>query len=278
MQKALLLISLQDCTEGEESRGWLHLGHAIRLSQVLRLGSEDDPSDPSEALAAHVNGISASHNPNLRTPIESEARRRTYWSCFLAERLLCSGRDRPCALIAHANTYPRQVSIRFPSSDVDFLAGMKNPDAAHFDGPPPPWARSSRESDVPEQEADLIGQTYRVADIWSQVVSYVGSGGRNIDRRPPWSSESTFYRLDTRLRSWEESLPPHFRYSEANLLAHVMLPGGQGRLFGLLHLLYFSESHLVWAYLSLLIVSSSLATLSTPRLYSLHTSSILHAL
>jgi hypothetical protein len=119
---------------------------------------------------------------------------------------------------------------------------VKNLDTAHFDGPRPPWARSSRESDVPEQEADLIGQTFRVADIWSQVVSYVGSGGRNIDRRPPWSAESTFYRLDTTLRAWEESLPPHFRYSEANLLAHVMLPGGQGRIFGLLHLLYFSES------------------------------------
>lgn len=85
-------------------------------------------------------------------------------------------------------------------------------------------------------------QTLRVAEIWQRVATYIGSGGRNIDRRAPWLPESTFASLQRDLTAFDEQLPAEQKYTEANLLAHNLI--GQGRLFGMLHLL-FSTSRLV---------------------------------
>lgn len=85
--------------------------------------------------------------------------------------------------------------------------------------------------------ADLCTQTLRIAELWQKVANYIGSGGRNIDRRAPWLPESTFAVLQRELLIFEERLPTVFKYNEANLTALSMI-GGQVRLFGMLHLLF----------------------------------------
>lgn len=79
----------------------------------------------------------------------------------------------------------------------------------------------------------------RIVELWRKVLTYVGEGGRNKDRRCPWLSASTFGRLDEKLSTWESSLPTHLQYSESNLVAHAII--GQGKLYGLLHILYFTS-------------------------------------
>lgn len=161
----------------------------------------------------------------------SEVRRRTFWSCFLLDRTITDGKEKPCSLRA-----PLSTSLRMPGHDVDFSL-QRTSLGALLDPNPNKWNVPYRleNSMHHEHEADLYGQTLRVSEIWQRVSTYIGAGGRNHDRRAPWLVESTFAVLQREIRAFEERLPAVFAYNEANLVAHCMI--GQGRLFGMLHLL-----------------------------------------
>lgn len=167
----------------------------------------------------------------------SEIRRRTFWSCFLLERTLTDGKEKPTTLRA-----PR-TELRMPGNDVDFQLNRRS-QGARLDPNPPPWSVPFRfEKTLQlEQEADLYGQTLRVSELWQRISSYIGEGGRNHDRRAPWLVESTFAILQQDINSFATSLPPQYQYNDQNLTAHCLI--GQGRLFGMLHLL-LSTSTLV---------------------------------
>lgn len=214
-----LLLGLYECTEGVENRGWMKIGTAIRMAQLLRLGFEDDDE--------------GSISRSRADPLQSEIRRRTFWSCFLLDRTITDGRERPCTLKA-----PLPSVLRMPGADADFQLGRKGQLGARFDPNPPRWNLSSKmEAAAPlEHEADLYGQTLRVAEIWQRVATYIASGGRNFDRRAPWIPESTFATLQQDLGTFSSLLPEFYQFSEANLVAHCMI--GQGRLFGMMHLLF----------------------------------------
>lgn len=51
--------------------------------------------------------------------IEQEVKRRTFWSCFIMDRYLSSGKYRPQILTVH------ELRIQLPSSDRAFLFGEK---------------------------------------------------------------------------------------------------------------------------------------------------------
>ncbi|KAK4702537.1 hypothetical protein P7C70_g3688, partial [Phenoliferia sp. Uapishka_3] len=222
--QCLLILGLFECTEGAENKGWLRIGTAIRMAQVLRLGFEDEETG----------------SRGRTDPLQAEIRRRTFWSCFLLDRTVTDGKERPCSLRP-----PHASTLRMPGPDADFLLSRYSPGAC-FEAGLPPWNISakldpSRASN--DQEADLFGQTLRVAEIWHRVVSYVGAGGRNWDRRAPWDPDSSFAKLEKEITEWQAGLQAIFRYNgeglgrlrDANLVAHSMI--GQGRLFGMLHLL-----------------------------------------
>ncbi|KAM0756284.1 hypothetical protein T439DRAFT_320988 [Meredithblackwellia eburnea MCA 4105] len=210
-----LILGMFECTDGSENKGWMKIGTAIRMAQVLRLGFQDEEEN----------------SRGRPDPLQAEIRRRTFWSCFLLDRTITDGKERPCSLKA-----PLPLFLRMPGTDTDFLLGRSST-GARFDAELAPWHISAKlEASGLELEADLYGQTLRVAELWNRVVSYVGSGGRNYDRRPPWLHESTFATLEREINAWEATLPGHYSYNDANLVAHCMI--GQGRLFGMLHLLF----------------------------------------
>lgn len=218
--QCFLILGLYECTEGAENRGWMKIGTAIRMAQVLRLGFEDE-----EEVAAGARGA-------RKDPLRAEVRRRTFWSCFLLDRTITDGKERPCSL-----NPPRNHSVRMPCSEDEFTKAVPGT-GARFETSSAPWTVSAKalvSPPGPEPEADLYGHTLRVSHLWQQVADYIGAGGRNHDRRPPWASESTFGTLAAGLRAFERRLPEMYAYSEANLLAHSMI--GQGRLFGMFHLL-----------------------------------------
>lgn len=190
--------------------GWYKIGLAIRMAQVLRLGLLDESSPSMSA-------------------IEVEMRRRTFWSCFLIERFLADGKDRPCTLVPPPNT-----SLLLPGSDADFTAGRTSRHAV-FDPDPPPYIGPARRRDSGLPDADLYGHVLRAAEIWHKVSTFIGLGGRNYDRRPAWSPESTFAQLDLEIKRFRGRLPLDFLLHDRNMAAHAMI--GHCRLFALLHLL-----------------------------------------
>ncbi|GAA6006416.1 hypothetical protein JCM11491_004948 [Sporobolomyces phaffii] len=305
-----LLLSLYELTAGRDHSGWLKLGQAIRMAQILRLGFDDevdyssaslgeDPrsrgrssastsvagsrdsssSRTSQASSSSKQAQKPQQRPDAKPPaprlpsidpLMAETRRRTFWSCFLLDRTISDGNERPCGL-----KVPKIASLRMPGSDVDFADGRKST-GARFDPDPPPWsvsvrtAQQKREEEEEafrkggedeligrivrsrtttvtpvEPEADLYGYTLRIADIWRSVASYIGAGGRNVDRRPPWQEDSTFYALAQQLNEFGDRLPQELRYTDQTLIAHCMTSTMDARLFGMLHLLFAAASHVL---------------------------------
>ncbi|SCZ96862.1 BZ3500_MvSof-1268-A1-R1_Chr4-1g06795 [Microbotryum saponariae] len=245
--QAFLMLGLYECTEGHENKGWLKIGAAIRLAQVMKLGASKDmarafPSiSEADSMSVHAGFEDEEEGASSRArsdPLLAETRRRTFWSLFLLDRTVSDGKERPCSLKA-----PLSMMLRLPGPDQDFILGRPTA-GARFEADPKPWSLSVKATEHAANdstsnkvvEVDLYGMTLRVAEIWQQVVTYVGSGGRNIDRRPPWMPESTFADLQRKLSGFGAQLSPQLQATRENLLAYTL--SNQGRLFGMLHILY----------------------------------------
>lgn len=212
------MLGLFECEGFDVENGWMKIGTAIRMSQILGLGHEDEDES------------------NAKDPVLSEARRRTFWSCFLLERLIGDGRDRPITMRLGNNSV-----ITLPRFDFEFTHPTSI--GAPFDACPPVWAAPVQYPPhhhlhrPAAEEADLYGYTLRISELWQKINTYIGSGGRNIDRRVPWMGDSSFAVLANELLSFSAALPLRLSYSDSNLVDHSRR--GQGRLFGLLHILYY---------------------------------------
>ncbi|KAG0032145.1 hypothetical protein BGZ81_011556 [Podila clonocystis] len=98
--QALLLMAVQQMGFCESQRAWLYVGMAIRMAQDLGLNKD---------LPEHE---------QVRNRLTSELRKRTWWSCYVVERLVCAGLGRPLTITQKEceTTYPQH-------DDVDFDMG-----------------------------------------------------------------------------------------------------------------------------------------------------------
>ncbi|KAI7824606.1 fungal-specific transcription factor domain-containing protein [Gamsiella multidivaricata] len=91
--QSLLLMAIQQMGFCESQRAWLYVGMAIRMAQDLGLNKES--SDQEQA----------------RNRLQCELRKRTWWSVYVVERLVCAGLGKPLA-ITHKDSeasYPQYV-------------------------------------------------------------------------------------------------------------------------------------------------------------------------
>lgn len=114
----------------------------------LHSGFEDEVENSNNARPA-------------RDQIQSEERRRTFWACFLMDRTVSDGKERPCIMKA-----PLPSALRMPSSDADWSA-MRASQGARFDPNPPLWSISVDVDLSAEPEADLYGLVCSLEFFWS---------------------------------------------------------------------------------------------------------------
>ena len=74
--QALLLMAVQQMGFCESQRAWLYLGLAIRMAQDLGINKEPSAQEMS------------------RNRLQCELRKRTWWSLYVVERLVCTGLGR----------------------------------------------------------------------------------------------------------------------------------------------------------------------------------------
>ncbi|CAO3572816.1 unnamed protein product [Mortierella alpina] len=78
--QALLLMAVQQMGFCESQRAWLYVGMAIRMAQDLGINKE------------------ASAQEQTRNRLQCELRKRTWWSIYVVERLVCAGLGRPLTI------------------------------------------------------------------------------------------------------------------------------------------------------------------------------------
>ncbi|KAF9575212.1 hypothetical protein EC968_003853 [Mortierella alpina] len=78
--QALLLMAVQQMGFCESQRAWLYVGMAIRMAQDLGLNKESSAQEQT------------------RNRLQCELRKRTWWSIYVVERLVCAGLGRPLTI------------------------------------------------------------------------------------------------------------------------------------------------------------------------------------
>ena len=109
--QALLMLGLHEWGMCRGIKGWIHVGLAIRMAQAMGLQFDDDSEVEPWALssamdleAQHLGVCGRKPTKEPKDPLSAEAfvdeemRRRTFWSCFIMDRYLSSGKYRPAML------------------------------------------------------------------------------------------------------------------------------------------------------------------------------------
>jgi hypothetical protein len=123
--QAYLMLAFHEWGNCKGTRAWELLGVAIRTAHLIGLNFQDDVESSYLAKNSIVqpggaDGFDTSVATNSEDMLrEQETRRRTFWSCFILERCLSSGRFMPFGIRAE------DVRIQLPASDRAFLFNEK---------------------------------------------------------------------------------------------------------------------------------------------------------
>ncbi|KAG9239123.1 putative fungal-specific transcription factor [Amylocarpus encephaloides] len=205
--QALLIFSMFEWSKGCASNAWMMTGTAIRMMQSL------------EAL----------RDSKFTDERQQEVHNRTFWGCFVMDRLILCGKYQSFALPVD------QMPTPLPIGEEDFAFGQSTG--------PKIMARelntsSSGHSDIDHHYSIMV----RGFDIWSRILKWVINGGR---RQPgmtsltncPWSQGSSWGDFHGEIQAWRQGQNKRVQYPHASVSACVSL--GRAESFAMINLIYF---------------------------------------
>ncbi|KAF2766285.1 hypothetical protein EJ03DRAFT_182577 [Teratosphaeria nubilosa] len=261
--QATLMLGLHEWGMCRGAKAWVTIGVAIRAAQAMGLQYEldldDEPMSRSLALKCEAErlGIDYSQRNSPTTAktdenafIQQEIRRRTFWSCYIMDRYLSSGKYRPQML--HAS----ELRIQLPASERSFLfaekvrtlmlgedehkvaraevqqqreatvllgTGKNTPE--HSAAPSPPKSQQDEDKGRLEIGPDegLVSRYIKILEIYGRVVQWSCSGGRRIEQYPPWDSRCGWNKMYRQLIDFKSSLPREHTLTPQNVQAHISL-------------------------------------------------------
>ncbi|CAM1507321.1 Fc.00g069620.m01.CDS01 [Cosmosporella sp. VM-42] len=205
--QAVLIMALHQWGDGEGYSAWMHAGIAVRITQ----GSLILSSSPQH---------SGTRSNSTAEPL-TEPENRTIWTCFVVDRLLSCGRQRPALLKFE------DMEIDLPSSEEEFALDIS----------------SSRA--VPGSQFSF-GHSFKIIllglDIWSKIHGWVAEGGRKHagmtePEHCPWQPHSHWAQMKSRLNDWRDGQEISLKYPETKVSTHVHLR--RGEVFVYINLIYY---------------------------------------
>ncbi|KAI0899642.1 fungal-specific transcription factor domain-containing protein [Annulohypoxylon nitens] len=205
---ALLMLGLYEWSQAQPKTGglgaWMYVGLAIRMAQYLRLGFGDIPeSGDPHAKVIELQRRNSCHQSQVA--LDKEVRRRTMFSCFVLDRMLCCGKERTAII------RPEDIQIQLPCSEdkfdlaIEVSTGFLDDKERHG------------------MDDSVLSRFIQLVDLWGDVSRFSSEGGRLNKKerdRPPWTKESTFYKLSERLAEFDAGLPGTFTFSRSNYFKH----------------------------------------------------------
>lgn len=218
--QAILMLTLHNWGMNRGAQAWAYLGLATRSAQALGLQYEKDHDDMplSRSLPVQVDDI-PSFSGSMRDSfhagssndvfVQTEIRRRTFWTCFILDRYLSNGKYRPQSINA------KDIHIQLPASEQAFLFGEKVRTLMlgeePVETPPRPEMQSQRRASLIGEalnggmkrrssfssngavgkvieddhakwevgaEEGLVSRYIKILDIYSRIVKWACGGGR----------------------------------------------------------------------------------------------------
>lgn len=166
---------------------------------------------------------------------EREIQNRTFWGCFIMDRLVSCGRSQPLCLPLE------KMTIHLPIGEQDFAFGKPTaPRLTYKD------LQELLLSSAPPDTQGTINNYYSVLirgfDIWARVLEFIVSGGR---RQPhmaalencPWVINSPWKAIYDSLEDWRAQQSDRLHYPGSSIATHVSL--GRGESFAFINLVYY---------------------------------------
>ncbi|KAI1265566.1 fungal-specific transcription factor domain-containing protein [Xylariaceae sp. FL1019] len=219
---ALLMLGLYEWSQTQPKAGgmtaWMYVGTAIRMAQYLGLGFEDASvtSRDSKFRCADIQLRSSGCQSQLA--LQRETRRRIMFSCFVLDRMLACGKHRVSVIRGE------DLEIQLPCSEDKFDLAMEA-------------QTGYLREEVAGVDDSVLSRFIRLVHLWGDISAYSFRGGRLSEIYPPWHSESTFYKLNKKLESFDSALPGTFTFSRSNYFKHENHHAAS--TFVLLHMLRF---------------------------------------
>ncbi|PBP28146.1 hypothetical protein BUE80_DR000894 [Diplocarpon rosae] len=225
--QALLMLGLYDWGQTRGLSAWLYVGLAIRLAYPMGLAYEDDPDHPPSAVAKTGARKSSNQTPSPREDAtEKEVRRRTFWSCFIMDRMLAAGKNRPKMMSVD------KLRVQLPCSDDQFLF-VRNVQTGFLDSD---WLDCGPSPVESVNDDGVLSRYVRLVDIFGRLSEWSYAGGRRTEKIPPWDERTQFFQLRQQLKQFHDALPSNLSYTEANLSAHI--EKRNATTYASLHILY----------------------------------------
>ncbi|KAF4910767.1 putative transcriptional regulatory protein [Colletotrichum viniferum] len=180
--QALLMLGLYEwiSPNHEGLRAWMLVGSAGRMAQALKLGYEANYSTANHSDATLEDAI-----------VDREIRRRTMFSCFIFDRLISCGKERPSFIRSD------DLHVRLPCAKEDFDLSRQTSTE---------WFSGDMDSSL-HDETSILGRFVQLVDLWGRISQYSSAGGRFLDKqRPPWNPESLFFQLRREADAFSKTL------------------------------------------------------------------------
>ncbi|CAK7231725.1 hypothetical protein SBRCBS47491_008028 [Sporothrix bragantina] len=198
--QANLVLAVSELLNNSGSSHWMFAGTAIRMAQVMRLNQDY-------------------HQQHSLS--DQEIRRRTFWACFVVDKLLAYLLTKPCTFA--------QTSIRvaLPSTDAalayqEATRGLTLASIVSFQGFP--------------SEIGLLPYFLKTVSLWSDIADQAVCHSRFASKTLPTDPAGAFAQCHQAMREWSQvCLPAGLQWSRANRASHAAL--GQAREFVAMHFL-----------------------------------------
>ncbi|KAJ5889068.1 fungal specific transcription factor domain-containing protein [Penicillium taxi] len=207
---ALLTMSMYEWGGGNGYGAWMYSGMANRMMQCLIVFMTD----------------------HVHTETDRQIQNRTFWGCFIMDRLVSCGRSESATLSLD------KISTHLPSGDLDFAFGSSPLSRYTF--------RDVRCNISLSRSLGVIDTYYCVLirgfDIWAQTHKFIIEGGRkqlgmNNPENCPWVHGSRWRGIYDTLEDWRSSQSDRLKYPSTPVAINVSL--GQGESFAYVNLVYY---------------------------------------
>ncbi|KAJ5898963.1 hypothetical protein N7495_003707 [Penicillium taxi] len=216
----LLLMALYEWGASKGHSAWMYSGMASRMAQSLR-------SSANDGLQMNQSGYDLQ---NCASAVEIE--NRTFWGCFVMDRMLACGKGRPLSLRLE------RMSIHAPVGDKEF-AYTQIPTRKYT------FSEIFKDEQLVRTQSTTnyrFSVTIRGLDIWAKLLKWVAEGGRRHSTlfqfsECPWEPGSAWFDINHELENWRREQDADLKFPEFNISAHVSL--GCGESFAFINLIYY---------------------------------------
>ncbi|KAI1116987.1 fungal-specific transcription factor [Nemania sp. NC0429] len=212
----LLLLGLHEFGTCHGGRSWSLGGQATRMAYALQLHKdlEYDPMRPEPSSQLSF--------------IDREIRRRTMWACFLMDRFNSSGTDRPMFIKEET------IRIQLPIKEKLFQLDMPGPTEDLQGRVPHPVPSNEGQLSDAKDNMGVAAYMIRAIALWGRIIGFLNQGGKEIDERSMWETDSEYAGLLRQAEEFPDNLPDGLRYNAENL--HLHKTEGMANQFLFLHI------------------------------------------